>query len=141
MVVDSSAFLATLLEADGDAYLAAMLDTSRACASALTVYETRIVLTAVRRGRPRYAARTIDSFLDLLEGCRIEVVAFDAGQAVLAHGAHRRFGKGVHPAALNLADCAAYALARHRGEPLLFKGSDFARTDIEPALRNQSSLD
>jgi ribonuclease VapC len=63
------------------------------------------------------------------------ITPFDADQALLAHDAYLRFGKGFHPAALNFADCAAYALARLRGEPLLFKGEDFARTDVERALR------
>jgi ribonuclease VapC len=62
------------------------------------------------------------------------IVPFDADQAVLAHDAYLRFGKGFHPAALNFADCAAYALAKFRDEPLLFKGEDFARTDVRPAL-------
>ena len=63
----------------------------------------------------------------------MEVVAQDAEQARLARQAFLDFGKGRHPAALNLGDCAAYALARSRGLPLLFKGEDFARTDLLPA--------
>lgn len=55
---------------------------------------------------------------------------FDAEQAVIAIEAFRRFGKGRHPAALNFGDCAAYALARATGEPLLFKGDDFSQTDV-----------
>ena len=51
-----------------------------------------------------------------------------------ARRAWRRYGKGRHPAALNFGDCFAYALAQATGEPLLFKGDDFARTDIPPAL-------
>ena len=54
-------------------------------------------------------------------------------QALLACEAFRRFGKGRHPAALNIGDCFAYALAKATGEPLLFKGNDFARTDIDKA--------
>jgi ribonuclease VapC len=67
----------------------------------------------------------------MVEQLRLEIVPFDRQQLVLAHEAYRRFGKGHHPAGLNLIDCAAYALARQRGEPLLFKGEDFARTDVE----------
>lgn len=63
----------------------------------------------------------------------MEVIAQDADQARLARQAFLGFGKGWHPAVLNLGDCAAYALARSRGLPLLFKGEDFARTDVFPA--------
>lgn len=55
-------------------------------------------------------------------------------QAELGHDAHRRYGRGTgHPARLNFGDCFAYALAKALGEPLLFKGDDFARTDVTPA--------
>jgi ribonuclease VapC len=70
----------------------------------------------------------------LLAGVGVEVVPFTAGQAALAREGWRRFGKGRHPAGLNLGDCFAYALARERGEPLLFKGEDFARTDVRRAV-------
>ena len=70
---------------------------------------------------------------ELIARASIETVPFDGEQSRLARTAFIRFGKGRHPAALNVGDCAAYALARVR--PLLFKGDDFARTDIIPALR------
>lgn len=65
----------------------------------------------------------------------LEVVPVTRGQAELARAAYRTFGKGNHPAGLNFGDCFAYALARESGDPLLFKGDDFNRTDIEPALK------
>jgi len=58
------------------------------------------------------------------------MVPFDREQAGVARDAWRRYGKGRHPAGLNFADCCAYALAATSGEPLLFKGEDFARTDV-----------
>lgn len=61
-------------------------------------------------------------------------VVFDERQSNLAFDAYRRYGKGIHPAGLNLADCAAYALAKSLDAPLLFKGDDFARTDVRRAL-------
>jgi ribonuclease VapC len=65
----------------------------------------------------------------------IEIVSVSVSQARLAAEAYARFGKGRgHPARLNYGDCFAYALAKERGEPLLFKGSDFARTDIAAAI-------
>jgi ribonuclease VapC len=64
-----------------------------------------------------------------------EIVAFDSEQLSLARRAFRRYGKGRHPAGFNFGDCAAYALAQWSGEPLLFKGSDFAATDV-PRVRD-----
>ena len=69
----------------------------------------------------------------LLEKSAIELVSVTPKHANAARWAWRRFGKGNHPAALNFGDCFAYALARTAGEPLLFKGEDFAQTDIEAA--------
>ncbi len=72
--------------------------------------------------------------LDLLIArSRIEIVAFTEAQAWLAREAFKRYGKGRHPAKLNLGDCMSYALAKETGEELLFKGSDFALTDIAVA--------
>ena len=69
----------------------------------------------------------------LLEKARVELVPVTPEHANAARRAWRRFGKGNHPAALNFGDCFAYALAETTGEPLLFKGGDFARTDITAA--------
>jgi len=63
----------------------------------------------------------------------IKVAAIDAAQAAAAREAFDRFGKGRHPASLNLADCFAYALSKTLGEPLLFKGRDFEATDVTAA--------
>jgi ribonuclease VapC len=82
------------------------------------------------RGDP-VASREFDLFFrraDLL----IEPVTLE--QARTARQAYRDFGKGRHPAALNFGDCLAYALAKSLDQPLLFKGSDFSRTDLEPAI-------
>jgi len=65
----------------------------------------------------------------------IDVVAVTIDDAVAAREAYFRYGRGYHPARLNLADCFAYALAKMRNEPLLFKGDDFSKTDIVPAWR------
>src|SRR3546814_9737296 len=77
--------------------------------------------------------------LDAFIARSIEIVPFDEVQARLARDAFLRYGKGRHPAALNLGDCAAYALAAMRGLPLLFKGADFRHTDIVPALPNSNA--
>jgi ribonuclease VapC len=78
------------------------------------------------------AARLVD---DLIGDLGIEVVAVDLVAAHAARDAYFRFGKGYHPAGLNLADCLPYSLAKARDEPLLFKGDDFLKTDIVPAWR------
>ena len=76
------------------------------------------------------AGRELDM---LLEKSAVELVPVTPEHANAARHAWRRFGKGNHPAALNFGDCFAYALAKTAGEPLLFKGEDFAQTDIEAA--------
>ena len=72
-------------------------------------------------------------FDHFLEKAGMELVPVTPQQVEAARLAWRRFGRGNHPARLNLGDCFAYALAEATGEPLLFKGKDFAQTDIEPA--------
>jgi ribonuclease VapC len=134
VIVDTSALVAILTEPDGPAYMAAAAGAPALGMSAVTFYEARVVLGSRRDGRGRYASELVDDLDDLVATLRVEVVAFDRRQARLAQEAYQRFGKGHHRARLNLADCAAYALARHRGEPLLFKGEDFALTDVDRAL-------
>ena len=127
IVVDTSAIVAILLrEVDGPALRAAIADAARVLVSAVSVVE----LAAV-------SSRDDALFRDLrdfLSEPYIDVTPVDAAQAAIAVEAYRRFGKGRHPAGLNLGDVFPYALARQRGLPLLFKGSDFARTDIRSAL-------
>ena len=128
MVVDTSAIIAILMREEGWRDLIwTILGVPTACLSAATLVEAGIVVEG-RSGPP--GADRLDR---LLEELGLEVVAVTAEQATLARLAFRRFGKGRHPAALNFGDCFAYALAKSRGEPLLFRGDDFARTDIEPA--------
>ena len=70
----------------------------------------------------------------LIQAVAAEVVSFTPDQAQRAIAAFLRYGKGRHPAGLNFGDCCSYALADEAGLPLLFKGRDFARTDIRPAV-------
>jgi ribonuclease VapC len=126
IVVDTSAFVVAILsEEDGPAYAAAISGAERCLVSAVTAYEARVVLGM------RYPAAYLHALEEYLQEANAEVVAFAAEQARAAYDAYRRFGKGTgHPAGLNLADCAAYALARSTGLPLLYKGRDFAHTDV-----------
>ena len=79
----------------------------------------------------------VQSLDRLLAEAEIDIVDFDYAQAAMASSAFERFGKGRHPARLNFGDCAAYALARTRGQPLLFKGSDFSLTDLKQVTPSQ----
>lgn len=125
MVIDASALLAVLLlEAEAASFIQAIsLDTKR-LAGTVTVLEASIVLEA-RKGAE--GARELDLFM---HAAGIEVVSLTADQLNLARHAYRKFGKGRHPASLNLGDCCTYGLARWTQEPLLFKGNDFGQTDL-----------
>ncbi|MEV4421655.1 type II toxin-antitoxin system VapC family toxin [Patulibacter sp. NPDC049589] len=124
IVVDTSSLVAIVLgEADAEGHLAAMTGVAVA-ASAVSIVEAGIVVEA-RQGPD--AARDLEL---LVEGAIDEILAVDATHARVAHDAWRRFGKGRHPAGLNVGDCFSYAAAVVRDAPLLFKGDDFAQTDL-----------
>ena len=126
MVIDTSALLAIFLaEPERQPFLEQITQAEKRLISAVNAFETGIALEA-RRGEA--AGREFDLFLGR---ANLEVVAVDAEQVEIARAAWRRYGKGRHPAALNFGDCFAYALAKTSGEPLLAKGLDFARTDID----------
>ena len=128
MIVDSSAILAVLLdEPDAERFDRAIATAPVRNMSIVNVFEASIVLES-RSGEA--AGRNLDLFL---ESAGIEQIPVTAEHVAEARVAWRRFGKGNHPAALNFGDCFAYALASVIGEPLLFKGDDFALTDIEAA--------
>jgi ribonuclease VapC len=125
MVIDSSALLALLLaDPEAETFARAIAADPRRRASAFSILETAIV---VETKKGENAGRELDL---LLHRAQIDVVVMDAAQVELARSAYRRFGKGRHPAGLNIGDCCSYALSRFTGEPLLFKGDDFARTDV-----------
>jgi ribonuclease VapC len=106
-------------------FLDAIIRAETRSISAANTLETGIVLEA-RRGEA--AGREFDLFL---HQANVDVVSVDAEQVEIARSAWRKYGKGRHPAALNFGDCFAYALAKTLREPLLARGDDFARTDIE----------
>lgn len=126
MVIDSSALVAIFLrEPEREFYLDLIVKDHTRRLSAVTFVETGMVLEA-RRGP--VAQDELERFLARVA---IDVVAVDSGQARSALAAWRKYGKGRHPAGLNLGDCFSYALAQATGEPLLAKGEDFARTDLK----------
>lgn len=130
MVIDTSAIAAILFgDADGDRYLDAILSREDSLnISAATLVEVAMVIEG--RLGPDGAA----DFKLFVGSSGMSLVPVDQVQAGLAVTAWRRFGKGRHQAALNLGDCFAYALARALDEPLLFKGVDFAQTDVRAVL-------
>jgi ribonuclease VapC len=129
MVIDTSAVVAILLcEPDAERFAVALGEASVRLLSAVT----RVELSFVIEGRKREAGRA-DLELLLRDG-DFEVVSVTPQQATIAIEAFRRYGKGRHPAGLNIGDCFSYALAVATGHPLLFKGSDFGHTDIRSAL-------
>ena len=129
MVIDTSAVVAILFdEHDGPVFDKAMEAVSTRLMSAVT----RVELTCVVEGRKREVGRErLDRFFTLTA---IEIVPVTAQHVTLAIQVFRTYRKGLHPAALNIGDCFSYALARATGYPLLFKGNDFAHTDLQSAL-------
>jgi ribonuclease VapC len=130
IAVDTSAIIAVVqLEPEAVRFTRCMEEADSGCLSAVSLQEALMVL-AGRRGDTVVWVLLEQMIRDL----ELEVVAHDAGLARIASDAFFRFGKGRHPARLNCGDCASYALAKSRNIPLLFKGGDFAKTDIVPAL-------
>ena len=128
MIVDTSAIMAILLdEPDAENYHEAIAEAQHCRMSTANFLEAAMVVEA--RGGV-VGGRELDRYV---ETAPIELVAVTVEQAQRAREAWRRYGKGNHPAGLNFGDCFAYALADATREPLLFKGADFALTDIDPA--------
>ena len=128
MIIDTSALIAILYrEPEAPLYERAIRRAPRPRMSVANFLEATIVVER-RSGRPKGL-----ELEDLVRRERIQLVPVTLDHVRLARRAWRDFGKGNDPAALNYGDCFAYALARATGEPLLFKGNDFAQTDIRPA--------
>ena len=130
MIVDSSALVAILKDEPEANRIGELLTNADSLAmSTASFLETSIVVD--RLANPRLSQR-LDNLIDDLT---IMLVPFSESQAKLSRIAYRKFGKhSGHPARLNFGDCFAYALALERGEPLLFKGDDFAQTDVVSAI-------
>jgi ribonuclease VapC len=128
VILDSSAVIA-ILRAEPEAFaMAEAIDFAAVRGiSAVSYVEAAIVIDS---GRDPIASRRFDDFFREAE---VVVQPVTTRQARIAREAYRDFGKGRHRAGLNFGDCFAYALAKEKGETLLFKGDDFRHTDIEPA--------
>ena len=126
MVIDSSVLISILLgEPETPSFSKAISADPKRLASVFSVLETSIVIEA-KKGEA--GGRELDL---LLHRVQIQPVSLNEEQMELARLAWRKYGKGRHPAGLNIGDCCSYALSKYSGEPLLYKGDDFIQTDIE----------
>src|ERR1700738_5187885 len=129
MVIDTTALVAMLSdEPEAQRFETAVEAAHVRLMSTASYLETAIVIET-RFGEP--GGRELDLWL---HRAAVELVGVDSGQADAARVAYRIYGKGRHRAGLNYGDCFSYALAKVSGQPLLFKGDDFARTDIRGGL-------
>jgi ribonuclease VapC len=131
VIVDTSAIVAVVLDEPGAQKIKDVLTRSANSRMSAASY---VELCAVmqHRGRPE-VSRMVDRLLDAYG---IQVEAFDVGQARVAAQAYRDYGRGSgHPARLNLGDTFSYALAAVTGQPLLYRGDDFTRTDVRSAAK------
>ena len=130
VVVDTSSLVAVVLgEADAERHLAVLVaHAGDVFLSAAAAVEAGIVVEA------KQGIEATDDLQRLIALIGVSTVPLDADQAVVAVAAWRRFGKGRHPAGLNLGDCFSYALAKVSGAALLYKGEDFSQTDVASAL-------
>jgi ribonuclease VapC len=130
MIIDSSALLAIVLaEPDAAQYARAIATSEARRLPSVTWFEASLRVDA------KGDAFAVNRFDDFVRDFRIEIVPFTAGHAREARRARLLYGKP-HAAQLNYGDCMVYGVARHEREPLLFKGNDFSRTDIESALKD-----
>ena len=125
MVIDTSALIAILQDEPERRAFNEALEAAETCAmSTASFVETSMIIES------RYGpdgTRDLDLFLSK---ANITLIPVDADQAYIARQAFRQYGKGRHAAGLNFGDCFSYALAKTLDEPLLFKGDDFAATDV-----------
>jgi ribonuclease VapC len=133
IAVDSSAIIAIFAEeADADLFHRRLAEDGAPVMSAAGVLECSIVIRSFRSLPPETSEAWLDEFL---LSANLTTEPIGTVDLRLARDAHMRFGKGTgHPAQLNFGDCFSYALARRLKAPLLFKGSDFAQTDVVSAL-------
>ncbi len=129
MILDTSALIAILrFEAEAPEFARIIESAAQPCMSAVSYVEAGAVIDG---SKDPVASRRFD---DLIEEAQIAIEPVTEAQARIARQAYRDFGKtSGHPAKLNFGDCFSYALAKFKGEPLLFKGRDFSWTDVKSA--------
>jgi ribonuclease VapC len=125
MIIDTSAIIAVLFnEHDAEFYARAIAGSDSRRISAATFVETALVVETQTKTS---GSRQLDAFLRQAD---IAIEPVTEAHAHIARQAFTDYGKGRHPAGLNYGDCFSYALAKATGEPLLFKGKDFSKTDL-----------
>lgn len=128
MMVDASALVAILArEPEEEALLDRLLAASKRVTHPVTIYETVQAISRLNAVRAGVGLADVEAFL---KDVHLTVVALDPATAAAALDAFARYGRGHHPAKLNMGDCFSYACAKLRGFPLLYKGEDFALTDL-----------
>jgi ribonuclease VapC len=135
MMIDASAIVAILnAEPDASALAAAIEDAKAPYTSPIAIYEATVALMRENQWTGEEAGAVVREFMD---AASIKVVLISESIAASAVRAFEQFGKGRHPAQLNMGDCFAYAAARAYRAALLFKGNDFTRTDLKNALDDE----
>lgn len=128
--VDSSAIVAIVKDEPERARFVRVIDQANGSAMSAANY---LEAAMVCEGSVTAPGRVFfDSEIEILRQLGLAIVSFDEAQAELAREGFRRYGKGRHPAGLNFGDCFGYALAKALDAPLLYKGTDFAKTDLKP---------
>ncbi len=129
MVADTSVFIAIMREESDASVWLDLIDRTPTLMSVVSFVETNMVMAGRRN---EFDISLVERTLHAL---RVTIVPVTLNQGNIARAAFLRFGKGRHSAALNIGDCFTYALAKSRDLPLLYKGNDFAQTDIVAAWR------
>ncbi len=133
MFVDASALVAILLEEEGSEKLAECIDSGDDnITSPVAIWETTVRLQSLLSLSAQEVRDIVQAYCQL---GRIRLVSIGSDETTWALHAFDRYGKGRHPAALNMGDCFAYGCARANDRPLLFVGNDFSRTDMPSALK------
>jgi len=129
MFIDTSAIIAIIKDEHEAEYFSSLLaSANNVYTSPIVLLEATMRLSSIFRIEPDIVTTLLDEFVSRT---RIEIVSVDREMGRLAANAFAHYGKGRHPAGLNFGDCLSYAAAKALKAPLLFKGNDFALTDIE----------
>ncbi|MCJ2061354.1 type II toxin-antitoxin system VapC family toxin [Methylobacterium sp. J-088] len=132
MFIDASAIVAILCREEGYKQVADRLrQAPQRLTSALALFEAILAVACIHSVSPETAEGIVNGFREKVD---IALVSLGIAEIRIAVAAHARYGKGRHPARLNLGDCFAYACAQMHGVPLLYVGNDFPKIDIRPAL-------
>ena len=131
MFIDASAIVAMMAdESDATILSARLMSVDTRVTSPMALWEASVAYSRIFGLEPQAALREVQAYIRPFD---VTVAAVEPAMTAAAVDAYQRFGKGRHPAGLNFGDCFAYACARHLNMPLLYKGDDFSKTDIEAA--------